>query len=542
VKEASANPPMVSILIPVYNGADYLAEAIHSALNQTCKSEVIVVNDGSDDEGQTEKIALSFGDDIRYFSKDNGGVASALNWGIARMRGRYLSWLSHDDLYYPQKIEAQLEFIEQNDRRDMIIYSDFDIVEVNTGGVRTVRLPDIPAKHFKYHLTAGLAIHGCTLLIPMECFEYAQFDSKLRTTQDYDLWFRLAERYDFVHQSRVLVRARHHAKQGTRRLASVGMRERDRLMMKFVRELRPEEIAAATGSSLPVGYSRLSDSLNGRRFRRAARTALSFAYRTLSEGSSGTIFRLLRSTALFYAGSRLRRIFRIFRRKMKQAKRFVLGSRNPRKIFTRYYRENVFGGLESRSGGGSSLEQTETIRRLLPGVLEEFGVKSIVDAPCGDFYWMQHVPLGNVDYTGIDIVEALVQKNNVRFQTETRQFLCLDLSKSIVPRVDLVLCRDCLVHVPFKKALEVLRNFARSGSEYLLTTTFTSIKRNKEVGPRDIWRPLNLELPPFSFPPPIRLINEHCTEGDGRFRDKSLGLWRLKDLRFGGHSAVQIEA
>lgn len=99
--------PLVSIVIPVYNGADYLGEAIDSALMQTYGNiEVIVVNDGSNDE--TDAIARSYGDKIRYYSKKNGGVATALNLGIENMRGEYFSWLSHDDIYMPEKIELQI--------------------------------------------------------------------------------------------------------------------------------------------------------------------------------------------------------------------------------------------------------------------------------------------------------------------------------------------------------------------------------------------------------------------------------------------------
>ena len=80
--------PLVSIVIPVYNGANYVSEAIESALKQTYKNiEIIVVNDGSTDN--TEKIVKKYGDKIRYFYKENGGVASALNLGIKNMKGEY---------------------------------------------------------------------------------------------------------------------------------------------------------------------------------------------------------------------------------------------------------------------------------------------------------------------------------------------------------------------------------------------------------------------------------------------------------------------
>ena len=112
--------PLVSIVIPVYNGANYVSEAIESALKQTYKNiEVIVVNDGSTDN--TEKIVKKYGDKIRYFYKENGGVASALNLGIKNMKGEYFSWLSHDNIYYSNKIEIQIEALRTLIDRETII-------------------------------------------------------------------------------------------------------------------------------------------------------------------------------------------------------------------------------------------------------------------------------------------------------------------------------------------------------------------------------------------------------------------------------------
>ena len=80
--------PLISIVIPVYNGSNFMADAIDSALSQTYKNiEIIVVNDGSTDGGKTEEIALSYGDKIRYYSKENGGVSSAVNLAIQNMKG-----------------------------------------------------------------------------------------------------------------------------------------------------------------------------------------------------------------------------------------------------------------------------------------------------------------------------------------------------------------------------------------------------------------------------------------------------------------------
>ena len=104
--------PNISIVIPAYNASNYLAEAIDSALAQTYPNvEIIVVNDGSRDDGATERVALSYGNRIRYFCKENGGSSSAINMGIANMTGEWFSWLSHDDLYVPEKLEKQVAYI-----------------------------------------------------------------------------------------------------------------------------------------------------------------------------------------------------------------------------------------------------------------------------------------------------------------------------------------------------------------------------------------------------------------------------------------------
>ena len=94
----------VSIIIPVYNGENYIREAIDSALSQTYKNiEIIVVNDGSKDN--TDEICKSYGKKIKYIKKENGGVATALNTGIKAAKGQYIAWLSHDDLYKENRIE-----------------------------------------------------------------------------------------------------------------------------------------------------------------------------------------------------------------------------------------------------------------------------------------------------------------------------------------------------------------------------------------------------------------------------------------------------
>lgn len=174
--------------------------------------------------------------------------------------------------------------------------------------------------------------------------------------------------------------------------------------------------------------------------------------------------------------------------------------------------------------------QTAVIRRELPRLVEELGIRSFIDAPCGDWFWMKEAHLGVAEYIGVDIVEKLVEINNLQFGNPSRRFLCLNLAEDLLPKVDLIFCRDCLVHLNFQDIRRVIANFKRSQSKYLLTTTFTNRKRNVDLAGKDVWRTPNFQVAPFNFPPPGRLINEGCTEANGLYGDKSLGLWRLEDL------------
>lgn len=199
-----------------------------------------------------------------------------------------------------------------------------------------------------------------------------------------------------------------------------------------------------------------------------------------------------------------------------------------KEIFTHYWKKNVWGGI-SRSGRGSDLIQTAVIREKLPLLLRKYHCQSMVDAPCGDFYWMQSVNLPLKSYIGVDVVKKLIKLNKSKFGNKNRSFTSIDITKKAVPRADLILCRDCLVHLTYAQITKALRNFKKSGSTYLLTTTFTNLKSNRDI-PTGGWRPLNLMLPPFNFPPPLEVINEKCSEGKGKWSDKSLLLWRIQDL------------
>jgi len=234
--------PLVSIIIPLYNGSNFIRQSIESALNQVYKNiEIIVVNDGSTDNGAGEKIVLEYQDRIKYFFKPNGGVSSALNLGIANMQGEWFSWLSHDDLYYPQKISAQVDFLndlilEKNidDLNNLVLFCHSELIN-DQGNVILQRrslmdesdgTTQIVLKNLRRN-----GLNGCTFLIPKEAFRnLGSFNESLRTTQDYEFWYKLLfANYHFIYDSTVLVKTRKHNAQTTHSHSNIMHLESDRL-------------------------------------------------------------------------------------------------------------------------------------------------------------------------------------------------------------------------------------------------------------------------------------------------------------------------
>ena len=247
------DPPKVSIIIPVYNGAKYIRDAIDSALAQTYKNiEVIVVNDGSTDDGETERIALSYGDKIRYFRKENGGVATALNYGIEKMTGDYFSWLSHDDMYTRVKIEGELRALAIHRNPTTIVAEGYQIVNSKGKQLFTTNLHDLyPEKRLKNSMFLVLrgGVNGCALLIHKSHFlRVGFFDPALPTTQDYDLWFRMFRGQKVLYLRSANVLSRSHAEQGSKTMSGNYVAECDRLWIKMAESLTMEEKVEISGS------------------------------------------------------------------------------------------------------------------------------------------------------------------------------------------------------------------------------------------------------------------------------------------------------
>ena len=282
---SDAIPPLVTIVIPVFNGSNYLSDAIDSALGQTYSSvEIVVVNDGSTDE--TESILESYGSQIRYISKPNGGTASALNLGIHHSRGQYVSWLSHDDKYHPNKIREQVLRIGTGTDPEVLVYTGYQIIDRKGKYQYSVKpheqIPRELLENSLLPLMRGL-IHGCSLLVPRSAFDHVGFfDESLKTTHDYDLWFRFIRKYPLLYVDKPLVMSRQHSRQSTRTVSTVNA-EAEALWTKLVEKVdRVESEQMGLGSSFEF-FQQTSRFLERFGYSESAARAKKLAERTVDD-------------------------------------------------------------------------------------------------------------------------------------------------------------------------------------------------------------------------------------------------------------------
>ena len=203
--------------------------------------------------------------------------------------------------------------------------------------------------------------------------------------------------------------------------------------------------------------------------------------------------------------------------------------RNDPNVFTAIFSENYWGSDESRSGRGSTLDKTIIIREKLPILWRQFEIKSFLDIPCGDYNWMNKVNKGNIIYIGGDIVSEMIQQNSNKHGKENVSFEILDITKDILPKVDMIFCRECLQHLSYENVFRAVKNFKNSGSKYLLVTSLPLTLSNWDIADGD-FRPLNLRINPFNFPSPLYKIHERQM-GRGTAKDMHMYMYRLDDIK-----------
>lgn len=199
-----------------------------------------------------------------------------------------------------------------------------------------------------------------------------------------------------------------------------------------------------------------------------------------------------------------------------------------RRVFSAIHSARAWGECESASGPGSTRERAASFVPDLIALVRSLSVRTLLDAPCGDFHWAEPLADSVERYIGVDVVPALIEANRRR-SSSRRRFLCRDLVRQRLPAADLILSRDALVHLSQADVLDALANLRRTGAEYLIATTFVGDRPNHDIATGE-WRPLNMERPPFSFPPPLALVDERCHHTGGIYADKRLALWRFGDF------------
>lgn len=194
-----------------------------------------------------------------------------------------------------------------------------------------------------------------------------------------------------------------------------------------------------------------------------------------------------------------------------------------KEIFDQILKKGEWNSAGTICGNGSTMDYTENLRQHLSGLLQTYSIKSMFDAPCGDYSWMSKIELPNgVQYIGGDIVEFLIEQN--RQQYPGVDFRVFDIAQDNFPDVDLLFCRDCLIHFSHEDIIKTLKNIARSNIKYVLMTNYYEVA-NSDI-PTGSFRGVNFYQQPYGFEPAIDSI-EDWVPG---YEKRRLCLWKVKTI------------
>lgn len=201
----------------------------------------------------------------------------------------------------------------------------------------------------------------------------------------------------------------------------------------------------------------------------------------------------------------------------------------PRRMkFSTIYKYNLWNSGESLSGPGSEISKLPGIEKFLKSLIQELNIKSILDIPCGDFNWMKTVDLSGIKYVGADIIKDLVRQNRTLYGSGSKDFVVLDIIQDELPTADLVIIKDLFIHFSIPNILKSLENVRRSGSKYILTTTFPDVQENIRI--KDGYNfNINLQVAPFSFGKPLYFFEEIGLQ-DPKHGRRGVGLWEIERL------------
>ena len=203
----SNSAALISVIVPTHNRPEMLQKAIKSILVQTCRNfEIIVVNDAGVD---VESIIseLSTGEDITYVRHDsNKGPAAARNSGIAAARGKYIAYLDDDDTYYPDHLETLIDFLQRNAEYKVAYTDAYRAFYRKKGRGYTLVRKDKWSFDFDYDdiLVGNFILNAFSVMHEKSCLEtVGLFDEQLSTNEDWDMWIRMSQKFEFAHIRRI---------------------------------------------------------------------------------------------------------------------------------------------------------------------------------------------------------------------------------------------------------------------------------------------------------------------------------------------------
>jgi glycosyltransferase involved in cell wall biosynthesis len=295
--------PTVSVILPVFNGEQYLRFAIESVLAQTFQDfELIIIDDGSADS--TPAIAQGFGERVRYVRQDNAGVAAAFNHGLRIASGQYISWLSHDDVFLPAKLEKQVAALQRL-ATPAACYTDVELINADGEVIAERKVPEYERGDVLRHvLTAGqIGLASYSICYDYRCIEQVGFYSlEWRYTQDAEMLLRLARSFPLVRVPEVLMRVREHDNRGIRSQAwqqEVVQFYREHLERAPFEELFPNAARDASPAERSQGFRWIADQFASLSFP-LYQVAYSQYRRALRENPADVLRVLRRIAGLYY--------------------------------------------------------------------------------------------------------------------------------------------------------------------------------------------------------------------------------------------------
>ena len=209
----------------------------------------------------------------------------------------------------------------------------------------------------------------------------------------------------------------------------------------------------------------------------------------------------------------------------------LIFKRDNKSKFSSIYKLNYWKSKNgSKSGFGSNLNSTINLRKDLKNFITKKKIKTFLDIPCGDFFWMKKINLKGIKYTGADIVEDIISYNNFHYSQKNIKFILKDLIKDNIEKYDVVFVRDCFVHLSDKEIASSLKNICSSGSKYFISTYFNKHWSNIKSKKIDNWRPLNIMQKPFNLPSPDYILKDHSS--NNKFdKNKFMGVWQIKKIK-----------